>query len=71
MHFNVCDEYLHINVNKRIEKTEGLRTKYGEHVFDKDLIQKYEGQFLYNNIHGQGKYTCISPDGNGKCFRSN
>lgn len=48
------------------DKNSNLRTGYGNHIFTRDYIQKYEGQFLYNNIHGQGKYTWLCKDGNGK-----
>lgn len=68
MAFKVYDsvsEILNVAEHERDEEGEnGLRTGYGVHIFTRDYIQKYEGQFLYNNIHGQGKYTWLTGDGN-------
>lgn len=69
MDFNIYDDHLQkLNVTKEIVDEEQSSTKYGKRIFTKDYIQKYEGQFLYNNFHGQGKYTWISPDGNGNNY---
>lgn len=57
--YNDISQILNVAIQEDDEDTNDnkLRTKYGKHTFTRDYVQKYEGQFLYNNIHGKGKYT--------------
>lgn len=54
-------------VNDDEEASNKLRTGYGMHVFKRDYVQKYAGQFLFNNLHGQGTYVWYTEnDNNGE-----
>lgn len=45
-----------------------LVSGYGEQRFLRDYLQKYEGQFLYNNLHGEGKYTWLLKNFDGLIY---
>lgn len=70
---DTCD-CVSVELNITLQEYEGdedetdFCTGYGEQRFLRDYLQKYEGQFLHNNLHGEGKYTWLLKNSHGLIY---